>query len=107
MTVSIGPQLKDVSNRASYVETPFGLAGWRMKLLLHCGSWFNTWRSLNRSRLKKGLLLQVVVVQHPLGWAAAFLGSLLELLVEPAFGDLVLVEYEPANKPVSRRSKQT
>ena len=34
------------------LETFFGLAGWRRKLLPRRCSWFNTWRSLNRLRLK-------------------------------------------------------
>ena len=42
------------SSRASCAETFFGLAGRRRKPFPHRGSFFNTWRSLNRSRLKQG-----------------------------------------------------
>ena len=60
--VSIGPMPKEKSSRASYAETLFCLAGWRM--VLHVA--FS--QSLTA---EKGLLLKLVDVQHRQGWAAA------------------------------------
>ena len=75
------------------LETFFGLAGWRRKLLPHRGSFFNTWRSLDRSRLKQGFFcnesLTFTQRAGPLRFGFTFFSG--TCLSTCCFGDLVLV----------------